>query len=139
MLTELRERVATYLAAHEVCVVRAGGGGEVCATPACYRSRGLALECLLPRWADLAFHVEGHPRVTVLILDPGTGGRRWLQGRGTARPVATPDWGAFLPEHTDVVHPGDLYLVLRVTLERIDLVDERRGWGRRENLDMDAG
>jgi len=31
---------------------------------------------------------------------------------------------------------GDLYLVVRVTPERIDLFDERWGWGARETLKL---
>ena len=95
MLAELRERVEAYLASHRGCVLCAEGAEGACAMPARYRAQGLALDCLLPRWADLAFYLErpvggptgGQPLVTVLILDPDTGGRRWLQCRGIARPV----------------------------------------------------
>ena len=41
-----------------------------------------------------------------------------------------------LPAGVNVPTPDELYLVVRVTPRRIDLLDENRGWGARETLDL---
>jgi len=58
----------------------------------------------------------------------------WLQG--IARPVPAPDWAGLLPTWTSATPPDALYLVVRVTPQRIDLFDEGRGWGARETLEL---
>jgi nitroimidazol reductase NimA-like FMN-containing flavoprotein (pyridoxamine 5'-phosphate oxidase superfamily) len=143
MLDELRERIATYLAEHQVCVLSTAGSEDAWAMPVHYRSHGLEIDCLLPRWADVAYHLEQDPRVMLVILDTRKTSEvlppalRWLQVRGTARPVEEPDWETLLPEETRTsVPPDKLYLVVRVAPERIDLLDESRGWGVRETLDL---
>ena len=45
--------------------------------------------------------------------------------------------GGLIPRpHSCNFPPPDLFLVVRITLHRIDLVDETRGWGARETLDL---
>jgi nitroimidazol reductase NimA-like FMN-containing flavoprotein (pyridoxamine 5'-phosphate oxidase superfamily) len=143
LLDKLRERMAAYLTQHRVCVLSTAGSEDAWAMPVRYRNHGLEVDCLLPRWADVAYHLEQDPRVMLVILDTRETSEvwppalRWLQVRGTARPVEGPDWAGLLPEDTHTsVPPDSLYLVVRVTPERIDLLDESRGWGVRETLDL---
>lgn len=112
--------------------------------PVRYRNHGLEVDCLVPRWADVAYYLEQDPRVFLVILDIQANGPspvsgqalRWLEYRGTAQVVSSPDWAGLLPEGTSTVRPDDLYLVIHVTPERIDLHDESRGWGARETLEL---
>jgi hypothetical protein len=105
--------------------------------PVHYRSLGLEIDCLLPRWADVTYHLEQEPTVMLIIQDVGTPALRWLQCWGTARPAERPDWQGLLPKDSSAtVSPGDLYLVVRMKPERIDLVDEGQGWGVRETLNL---
>jgi len=136
MLEKLRDQIASYLSHHEVCILSTTGAQEAWAMPVRYRSRGLEVECLVPRWADVAYHLEQNPHVLLIIQTCYASGLRWLQIQGLARPVAAPDWDQLLPRWASGVPPGDLYLVVRVTPERIDLVDESQGWGVRETLEL---
>jgi hypothetical protein len=74
--------------------------------------------------------------VVLVIQGCHAAGLRWLQIQGLARPVAAPDWDELLPRWGSAAPPGDLYLVVHVTPERIDLFDESRGWGARETLKL---
>lgn len=59
MFDELRERIAGILAAHHVGLLGACGWGDLPAVlPAAYRSRGLAVACLLPRRSSNLIHPE---------------------------------------------------------------------------------
>ena len=136
MIEELRDRIASYLAHHRVCVLSLIGAQEVRAMPVQYRGRGLEVECLIPRWADVAYYLEQSPQVLLVIQGCYIAGLHWLQYRGVARPVAAPDWAAWLPHWSSAAPPGELYLVVRVTPERIVLFDESKGWGMRETLDL---
>jgi len=60
----------------------------------------------------------------------------WLQVQGKARPLAAPDWGRLLPGETARTWPESCYCVLRVTPTRLDLIDESKGWGARETLEV---
>ena len=103
----------------------------------CGPSHGPSLEvdCLVPRWADIAYHLIQVSQVVLIIQGPSTAGLRWLQIQGTARPVEAPDWVRLLPRWVSAGQPDSLYLVVRVTPKRIDLVDEDRGWGVQETLE----
>jgi hypothetical protein len=98
-------------------------------------SRHLKVDCLIPRWADVAHHLEENTRVLLIIQASAGVGLRWLQIRGTVRPVATPDWARLLPRWVSSTQPDGLYLVVRLTPRRIDLVDEELGWGVQETLE----
>ena len=137
MEKELRDRLATYLAAHGVGVLAVAGAGQAWAHAVRYRSRGLEVDCLLPRWADVAYFLERQPEV-LLVVESVQAAGHWLHYRGTARPLEAPEWDRLLPAHTRLsgVRPDELYQVVRLTPERLDLVDEGAGWGRRENLDL---
>jgi hypothetical protein len=130
-LERLRDEIEAYLAQHQVGVLSTSGLAGTWAMPARYRSRGLEVDCLLPRWADVAYHLEQDPNVLLIVRDTQADALRWLECRGTARLVASPDWAWLLPE-------GAVkgYVVIRITPRRMDLVDEGRGWGARETLDL---
>ena len=136
MLDKLRDRIAAYLSAHRVCILSTIGPEGARAMPARYRSVGLEIDCLLPRWADVVYHLEQDPRVALAVQDDSVSPLRWLCCLGAARLVEQPDWDALLPAGAHIPTPDELYLVVRVTPRRIDLLDETRGWGARETLDM---
>ena len=136
MLDKLRDQMATYLAEHQVCVISAAGPDGARAMPARYRNAGLEVDCLLPRWADVAYYLEQDSRIVLVVQDTGAQGLRWLRCLGAARQVEQPDWDALLPKSMNTPTPDELYLVVRVTPRRIDLLDESRGWGARETLDL---
>lgn len=140
MLNTLRERMRTHLLRNNVGVLSVTGNEGVSAMPVRYRVQNLELDCLVPRWADIAYNVESHPDVLIVVLTEipsPTDLLCWLQYKGKARPVASPDWNGILPEGVSAVLAKDMYLVLHVIPERIDLLDESRGWGSRETLEID--
>jgi hypothetical protein len=105
--------------------------------PASEPSGGSTLEvdCLVPRWTDLAQYLSEKPRVLLIIQAPSGTGLRWARIRGTASPVEAPDWAGFLPRWVSTVQPDQLYVVIRVAPDRIDLIDEEVGWGIQETLE----
>jgi hypothetical protein len=142
VFNELRDRITAYLANHRVCVVSTSGTLGAWAMPALYRvvANALEVECLLPRWADVTFHLEQDPQVLLIIGDACAqekrNGLRWLQYRGTARPSVAPEWSSLLPEGRSTARPEERYVAMRIKPARIDLIDETRGWGARETLEL---
>lgn len=136
MLDKLRDRITNYLSQHQVCVLSIARGEGAWAMPVHYRSRGLEVDCLVPRWADVAYHLEQDPRVILVIRDTRAPTLRWLQILGDVQIIEQPDWTGLLPGKMTAPAPNDLYLVVRVTPKRIDLIDESQGWGARETLDL---
>lgn len=135
-MDELRDRIAAYLLRHCVCVISTGGTTGAWAMPVWYRSRALEVECLLPRWADAAYHLEQNPQALLVIHELQAAGLRWLEYRGIARRIDSPDWAGLLPEGMPLVRPEERYVAFRIKPERIDLIDESQGWGARETLDL---
>jgi len=141
---KLRDQIAAYLAYHDVCVLSTAGTQGAWAMPVRYRNHGLEVECLVPRWADVAYHLEQDPhacpehsrRVVLIVQACYAASLRWLQVQGTARPVTAPDWTELLPGRASATPTDELYRVIRVTPQRIDLFDESRGWGARETLEL---
>jgi hypothetical protein len=110
--------------------------------PVWYRSlfgasggRNLEVDCLIPRWADVAHHLTEVVEVLLIVQASPGAGLRWLQILGTAQPVETPDWIHLLPRWASKIQPDSLYQVVRVSPKRIDLIDEDLGWGVRETLE----
>lgn len=89
----------------------------------------------MPRWADVAHHLTQDPKVLLIVQASSGSGLRWLQIQGTAQPIEAPNWNRLLPRWVSTVQPDALYLVVRVTPSRIDLVDEDLGWGVQETLE----
>jgi len=151
MLDQLRAQMAAFLAAHDVCILSTSGSQGAWAMPVRYRllpatpgDCGLAVACLIPRWADVAYYIEQDPHVLLVVHDPlpsplpgGTTGRwlRWLQIEGAGEAIASPNWAALLPGWASAAQPDALCLALRVTPTRLDLFDETRGWGARETVE----
>jgi len=119
VLDELRYRVIKFLSQNRVCVIATSGSLGAWAMSAQYENLGLELTCRLPRWSDTLFHIEQVPRVMAIIQDANP--LRWLQYLGMAR----------ITEMTD-----DQYATIHIVPSRIDLIDESRGWGVRETLDL---
>jgi hypothetical protein len=135
MFDVTRDHMIGYLAERRLCVIGAGNlTAGVCLFPAPCRAAGLALDCVLPLWADLTFRLEQDPSVSVVLPPAGHG--PWLQIRGLATPLAAPEWSALLPEAPRVA-PSDLYRVVRIHARRIDALDERL-WCARETLELEG-
>lgn len=139
---EQRKRMASFLAHQRTAVISTTGSPGVWAMPVWYRpdsdpsgSGGLEVDCLVPRWADVAHHLTQDPSVVLIVQASSGAGLRWLQIQGTAQPVEVPDWARLLPRWASTVQPDALYLVVRVTPSRIDLIDEDLGWGVQETLE----
>jgi len=136
MLDQLRAQMAAFLAAHDVCILSTSGAGGAWAMPVRYRSRGLQVDCLIPRWADVAYFAERDPNVLLLIEDAEAPATRWLQIEGAASAAPDPDWAQWLPSWPSPALPAELYLLLRVMPRRIELFDEACGWGARETVEL---
>lgn len=138
MWTRLREQITNSLANQRVCIfsVNARGESGVWTIPARCRSRGLEVECLLPRWADAAFYLENEPQVLLIFQEPGGAPLGWLQYRGCARLLTSPNWAELLPAEEGGCRPEARYVVAHVQPSRIDVVDESRGWGVLESLEL---
>jgi len=119
VLDELRNRIISYLSKNRVCVIATSGSLGAWAVSAQYDNSGLELNCRLPRWSDTLFHIKQEPRVMAIIQDMNP--LCWLQYRGTAHITNSID---------------DRYATIHIVPERIDLIDETRGWGARETLDL---
>ncbi|MBI3979095.1 MAG: pyridoxamine 5'-phosphate oxidase family protein [Chloroflexi bacterium] len=142
-MSELRDRIVSHLLKHRVCVLSTSGSAGAWAMPVWYRpvpatvgGRMLDVECLLPRWADVVYHLEVDPQVVLIICDLRATGLWWLQYRGTARIVDSPDWSRLLPDGVSNVRPEERYVAVHLTPQRLDVIDESQGWGARETLDL---
>jgi hypothetical protein len=137
-----REQIASFLAHQRTGVISTTGASGVWAIPVWYSplpgdsaSRYLQVECLIPRWADISHQLTQEAMVIMIVQASPGSGLRWLQIQGNARPVEAPDWSRLLPRWVSTLQPDALYLVVRVTPNRIDLIDEDLGWGVQESLE----
>jgi hypothetical protein len=121
VLEKLRERVISYLNQNRVCVIATSGSFGAWAAPAQYENQGLELHCRLPRWSDVIFHIEQEPSVMAIVMHTQPTLYCWLQYRGAA----------YITDAID-----DRYVVVHIAPEHIDLIDESRGYGARETLDV---
>ncbi len=136
------KRIVTFLTHQQAGVISTIGLPGVWAMPVwiCPHagpsgSQTLEVDCLLPRWADVTHHLATERRGLLIVHAPPTANLRWLQIQGAVRPLKKPDWTCFLQRVTSIQHPDSLYLVVRMTPNRIDLVDEEQGWGVQETLE----
>ena len=74
-------------------------------------------------------------RSTLLIV-PAADPRRWLRYRGAPRPADQSAWVGPWPDHLTLRQADERWLVVALAPQRLDLFDERRGWGARETLDV---
>ncbi|RMF30011.1 MAG: pyridoxamine 5'-phosphate oxidase family protein [Chloroflexi bacterium] len=128
MLDKLYDQVVACLAAHRTCVISVASpeGGQAALVR--YRNRGLEVDCLLPRWSDVVYYLQQDPRVS-LVVQEEEGRLRWLRGWGLAQIVSRPDWDGWALGNNAGATLQDLYVVVRVVLRRVDLLDEEQGWG----------
>ena len=136
MLDEIRDRITAFIAQHQICVISTRGVTGAWVAPAWHYSYGLEIVCLLPRWSDAVYYLEQDPHVMVIILDTQSTELRWLQYSGNAQLVHWPDVEQILPQGSPNMQVDDRYVAVRITAERIDLIDENRGWGARETLEL---
>ncbi len=136
MLDELRDRITAFIAQHQICVIGTKGTNGAWVVPAWHYSHGLEIVCLLPRWSDALYFLEQDPRVMVIIPDTQSKALRWLQYSGSAHVIQPPYTEQILPPEPLNMQIDDRYAVVRITAERIDLIDENRGWGARETLEL---
>jgi len=122
VIDELRERIIAYLAQNQVCVISTSGTQGAWSVTAQYQNRGLELECRVPRWSDALYHLEQDPHTLVTILDGTSNSSRWIQYRGIAG--------------IDDSVADDRHATIHITPERVDLIDETRGWGARETIEI---
>lgn len=121
VLDKLRDRVISYLSQNHVCVIATSGSFGAWQVTAPYKNNELELNCHLPRWSDVIYHIEQESHVMVIIMEPCPNSSSWLQYRGVARVTDSMD---------------DRYVSVNITPERIDLIEESRGWGARETLEL---
>jgi hypothetical protein len=139
---EQRKRIASFLMHQRTGVISTIAAGSTWAMPIWYRPhRGpsgnskLEVDCLVPRWADVAYHLTEGARVILIVQASSEAGLRWLQIQGKIQPIEAPDWASLLPRWVPPAHPDALYLVVRITPGRIDLIDEAQGWGVQTTLE----
>lgn len=135
MLDELRDRIISFASQYRVCIISTSGPSGAWAMPAWHSLIGIEMVCWLPRWSDVLYYLENDPRVMLVILDDQSEKLRWLQFRGTARVIDPADWEQ-VPEEVADGRFDEGYVAIQVTPLRIDLIDESRGWGARETLDV---
>lgn len=136
MLDQLRDRIAAYLAEHRLCVVSAHGApaAGTFAAPALYRMSGLELACTLPRWTDVLYLLEQDGHALIIVADELSEGKRWLEYHGKVVTIAPAPMDEAPGGAGARVGDGRQVTLLLAPI-RIDLIDERLGWGVRETLD----
>lgn len=127
----LRDQFAAELGSEGIAVLSLDGSRVV---PVRYRTDGLALDCLLPRWLDRSAWLE--QPIGLVTLPSGKERLRWLEIQGTATPSDSPVWLEGLPQHSHLVTPSDLYQLIRIQPSRIHRFDEAAGWGAQATLDL---
>jgi hypothetical protein len=139
---EQRKRMASFLAHQRTGVISTIAAGAIWAMPIWYRPHsgpsgrpGLEVDCLVPRWADVAHHLIPDAMVLLIVQASSGAGLRWLQIQGTVQSVEAPDWARLLPRWVSTAQPDAFYLVVRVKPSRIDLIDEDLGWGVQATLE----
>jgi len=136
MQDQLRERITAFLSQNRVGILSATGSGGIWTTPVRYRNYGLAVECLVPRWADVSYHLEQNPQVALVIVVANEDHDLcWLHYQGLAMVTGTSDWAELLPPKTPPALAHNLYQLVSLTPQRLDLIDEQRGWGIRDTLE----
>ncbi|HWI65135.1 MAG TPA: hypothetical protein VNT75_25175 [Symbiobacteriaceae bacterium] len=101
-----------------------------------FRVRGSAVECRVPTWSGVGDLLEEPTEVTLVAVGEAGPFMRWLFLRGPAALVPDPDWEGLQPPVSGRVSPDDLYQVVRIEPRRMELIDEERGWGFRETVDL---
>lgn len=106
------------------------------ALPVRFRIREPVVECRVPTWSSVGDLLEEPGEVMLVAVGETGPDMRWLFIRGPATVVPDPDWDGLEPPTFDGVGPDDLYQLLRIEPKRLELIDEQRGWGVRETVDL---
>lgn len=133
---ELRERIIEHLSSQTICVLSTKDGLGSWSMPMRYHNASLDIDCLVPRWADVVYHLEQNKQVILVIQSGILGSGCWVQYLGEARLMNQETEPIFFDRFLKHDHRQHLYEVFRITPRRIDLIDESQGWGMRENLDL---
>lgn len=147
MLDELKNRLSEYLQQYQGAALCGMGQGTMWLLPVHYRSFGLELYCAVPGWSDAAYILQ--ETTTVQLIVPFSGQNMaterveraarvesgaWLWYLGEARQIISLDCPTSVAV-AQAVKPGS-HIFVRILPRRIDLIDERRGWGARETLEI---
>jgi nitroimidazol reductase NimA-like FMN-containing flavoprotein (pyridoxamine 5'-phosphate oxidase superfamily) len=125
MFDQLRAQIIGELQERRIGVLSAGGELGPHALPVQYRLDGIEVRCLLPRWSEIAYALEENARVLLVVLSAPESEKRWVRYQGTAELIPSLD------------SADDRFYLVRIRPARIDLIDEGRGWGARETLDLE--
>ena len=106
------------------------------ALPVRFLVRGSVVECPVPTWSGVGDLLEKMEEVTLVAVQNSDTYLRWFFLRGTGTVIKDPDWEGLLPPQHGRGDPGDLYQLLRIEPNRMELFDEQRGWGFRETADF---
>ena len=104
--------------------------------PARIRVRGRVVECLVPTWAGIGDTLGESGEAMLLAFVEVGPVLTWVFVRGHASlaTVVDQEWQG-LPGSAPSSRQ-DLYEMVRLDPVRIEFVDERRGWGYRETVDL---
>jgi hypothetical protein len=135
---DLWERISAYLNHQRTCVISTTAAQGVWAIPVLFRPCGnpnMEMDCLVPRWSDVAHYLTQYPKVVVTVHSTSGARLNWLQIQANAIQLDAPDWNNLLPSWVSTLQPEELYLAVRTTPNRIDLIDENQGWGIQDTLE----
>lgn len=136
MLDHLCVRIKEFLTEGHLGVLSAASPKGVLSLPVRYRVSGLELDCLVPRWSDLAFLIEEDPDVTLLLVASTPDGLNWLHYRGRATLIDPIPWTGLETGHPKGIRPDELFHFVHLRPTRIELVSGPPGRCGRETLDF---
>jgi hypothetical protein len=123
MLDRLRKEMSTFLSNHKLGVMTATVRGK--GLPVRYTSKGLDLYLALPRWSELAYHLEQDTEVQVVIMtNPENGDQCWLEYLGKAQEIPLPE--LLLVQQEELADQQQM-MAYRISPERLDLFDITEG------------
>lgn len=94
------------------------------------------VECRVPTWSGVGDLLPDLAEVMLVATCGSARGTRWLFLRGAAAVLPEPDWAGWEIPADAGAAPDELYQVVQIRPARIEWVDESRGWGVRETLDL---
>jgi hypothetical protein len=124
MHDDLRELCVALLTMQSVGVLCPRGGAW--AMPVQFRTHGLHIDCLLPHWPEVVSDLESCPHVRLIGRASPSNRDCWPHYLATVRSISTPDWTQHVPDSISAVLLEHRYLVVRLRVQRVDLIDQRR-------------
>ena len=101
-----------------------------------FRICGEVVECSVPTWCGLSDSPENIKEFTLVVVKNSETEFSWIFVRGAGRIIENEKWEFLIPTEHGLVDPKDLYNILRIVPKRMELFDEKRGWGFRETTDF---